>query len=583
MKGYMKICLALLLVLLLTVTGTDAAWAADGEFVVTGYTADRTSVTKDTEVTISLHLKHTVQKTEEGMAVDISRLVDSFSGGTIHYAVTSAAGQPLELDVSVSKLKYTGKGQSLKLMVGAGSGYEQLEVLIGECYEYEEVTYEPGMPEAVPAPQALISRNEMKEPLKAGETRKITVYVKNTGTEVMKSPLLTVSASEGLFLPGTSSTLELKNIQGKQTESVEITVQALDNLSSVNQYLDLDLKFQYFNRITNAEGSSSGRITVPSKPVKEKEEPKPDDTVTDSPVPNLIITSFGYGGSSVAAGSQFGLDFQFVNTSSSLAVENVVVTVEGGEGFTINGATNTFYFENVKAGGVKSVSVPMRALVDVKNGAQPVSVSFKYEYVDNDKRIPVSTDMKMTIPVYQPDRFEISYPTVPAMVFAGEETSITMNYVNKSKTAILNVEAALVGDVETYTPVQNLGNMEPGKSGTVAFAVTAWTAGEAHFSINITYEDGNGETKTKEFPITLQVEELVMEDPGMYDEPVFEPEPEPQTNWKLIGAIAAAVVLAAAVIMKKKKKSAALKKEAALWDSWDDADAAESDKQEAQK
>ena len=244
--------------------------------------------------------------------------------------------------------------------------------------------------------------------------------------------------------------------------------------------------------------------------------------------------------------------------------------MEGGEGFTINGATNTFYFQNIKAGGNKSISVPMRVLADVKNGAQPVSVSFKYEYVDNDKRIPVSTDMKMTVPVYQPDRFEISYPTVPVMVYAGEETSITMNYVNKGKTSILNVDAALVGDVETYTPVQNLGNMEPGKSGTVAFAVTAWEAGEAEFSIHITYEDGNGETKTKEFPVTLQVEALAEDDPGMYEEPVVDMEPEPQTNWKLIGALAAAVILIAAVFLKKKKKSAALKTEAAMWDSWDD-------------
>ena len=246
-----------------------------------------------------------------------------------------------------------------------------------------------------------------------------------------------------------------------------------------------------------------------------------------------------------------------------------MVTLEGGEGFTINGATNTFYFEKIKAGGRKAVSVPMKVLADVKNGAQPVSVSFKYEYVDNDKRVPVSTDMKMTVPVYQPDRFEISHPTVPVMVYAGEETSITMNYVNKSKSSILNVEASLEGDVETYTPVQNLGNMEPGKSGTIAFAVTAWEAGEAELTITVTYEDGNGDTKTREFPVTLTVEEMVMEDPGMY-EPMPEPEPEPQTNWKLIGALAAAAVLVLVILIRKKKKAAALKKETEMWSSWDD-------------
>jgi hypothetical protein len=131
----------------------------------------------------------------------------------------------------------------------------------------------------------------------------------------------------------------------------------------------------------------------------------------------------------------------------------------------------------------------MKVQSDVKNGAKPVNVSFKYEYVDNNKRIPVSSQMQITVPVYQPDRFEITYPAVPVMVYTGEETSVTMNYVNKSKTSILNVEAVLEGNVETYTPVQNLGNMEPGKSGTVAFAVTAWEAGQAEFTIKFTYED----------------------------------------------------------------------------------------------
>ena len=127
----------------------------------------------------------------------------------------------------------------------------------------------------------------------------------------------------------------------------------------------------------------------------------------------------------MAAGSAFDLSFDFVNTSSKLAAENVVVTVEGGEGFTINGSTNTFYFEKVKAGGKKTVTVPMKVMQTVTNGAQPVSVSFKYEYVDNKKRNASSADLKITVPVYQKDRFEISRPVVPVMVYAGEENSIT--------------------------------------------------------------------------------------------------------------------------------------------------------------
>jgi hypothetical protein len=67
----------------------------------------------------------------------------------------------------------------------------------------------------------------------------------------------------------------------------------------------------------------------------------------------------------------------------------------------------------------------------------------------------------------------------------------------------------------------------------------------------------------------MTVEEMIMEDPGMYD-PMPMPEPEPQTNWKLIGGAAAAAAAVIFLIVRKKKKSAALKKETELWNTWDD-------------
>jgi len=158
---------------------------------------------------------------------------------------------------------------------------------------------------------------------------------------------------------------------------------------------------------------------------------------------------------------------------------------------------------------------------------------------------------------------------VPFMVFAGEETSVTMNYVNKGKSAVSNVEARLEGNVDTYTPVQNIGNLEAGKSGTIAFAVTAWEVPEAVFTIKITYEDANGDEKVREFPVTMTVEEMVFEDPGMY-EPMPEPEPESAVNWKVIAAAAAAAAVIGFFVIRKRRKAARLKKETELWDSWDD-------------
>lgn len=581
LEKWMKLCLitTLLVAAAFCSIGNNSAraWAATdpgagsaGGFVVTRYVVEgNKTITKGSETTINLNIKHTTATTPDEAVAEVSRLVDSFSGsGTITAVVVSSVGSPLELNLSISGLKYSGSGKSLRFMVKAGSTYEQMEVTIAECKEYEDVPYEPPVPETPdpsPAPMVLISRSEMSSTLKAKEIRSITIYVKNVGTTTMKSPILNITPSDSLILPGASQMFQLKDIAAGKTESVTIAVQALDTISSANQYLDMEVKFQYFNRVSTVDGAGSGKVTIPCK-VKETKDP--EEPATDSPVPNLIISGFDYGGASVAAGADFNLQFKVTNTSKSLKAENVVVTLTGGEGFTINGASNTFYFEKISAGKSKTVSVPMKVLNNVTTGANPVSVTFKYEYVDNKKRVPTTSEVTMTVPVYQPDRFEISRPTVPVTVYAGEENSVTMNYVNKSKSEISNVEAVLEGNVETYTPVQNVGNLEPGKSGTIVFAVTAYEVGETDFTIKVTYEDGNGEAKTREYPVTMTVEEMIYEDPGMID-PMPEPEPEEsKTNWFLIVGLIVAAILIAVVIIRKKKKAAALKKEAALWENW---------------
>ena len=560
---------------------TEDASASSGELVVTGYTVTAANgaavsrITKGTTVNITMHLKHTNRLASDIGGdlnnLQISRKVDSFSGGSAPVASNISTGL-LEFDVTVTGIVYKGTGKSLSLMIGYnGMAGEQdsIEIPVTECKEYEEPAYEPvepPQPDPIPAPKAIISRNELASSIKPDEEITVTVYVKNIGSTTMQSPVIQFTPSDSLMLPGSSSMVQLNSIAPGKTESVEIKVRAMGTISGANQYIDASLSFDYHNRVSLTSGTAEGKIIIPAK-VKKTEEP--DANTVDSPVPNIIITRFDYGGASVAAGSGFNLSFKFKNTNSKIKVENLVTTVEGGEGLTLNGSANTFYFEKVGAGSEKTVSVPMKVARTVTGSTAPVSVSFKYEYVDNGKRTPVTSEQKITVPVYQPDRFEISKPTLPVMVYAGEETSLSLNYVNKSKSDISNVEAEITGNIESVTPFQNIGNLEPGKSGTIVFAVTALEPGEAEFTIKVTYEDGNGDTKTREFPVVLSVEAMDYSDPGI-DEPMPEPEEEGGINWPLVIGIIIAIAAIAFIIIKKKKKAAAVKKEAEMWDKWDD-------------
>ena len=555
---------------------------AKGSFEVTGYEVYNTKsnvvtsyITKGSQVDILVTMKYNGTSSTEQSAeqLDVTRLVDSFNGGTISDTeMTSKSGQTFAFKTKIKGLTYKGTGNSLKLMVKNGENeYQNIEVPISECKEYTEPAEDPtpSTPDPIPAPKVIMTRNELAGDVKAGDELLLTISVKNIGSATINNPILSFTPSDSLIVTSADSAVQMKSIAVGKTEIAQVKVRVLNPVASVNQYLDAKLDFTYFNRVTTTDGEASARINIPAKVKKTDDQ---TDADTASPVPNLIVSRFSYGGGSVAAGSKFSLTFKFRNTSRTINAENMVVTVTGGEGLTISGSSNTFYFDKVKAGKSQSITVPMKVANTVTETAQDVSINFKYEYLDHKKRTSTTSDIKISVPLYQPDRFEISNPVVPDYVEEGQEAAITMNYINKSKTVMSNVEAVVDGDVTTQTAVQEIGNLDAGKSGTIAFAVTPNSTGEVDFTITINYEDGNGEAKTRIFPVTMNVQEAVPYDPGT-DDPGTD-DPGQDTNggfpWWILAVAAVVIAIAAAVIVKKRKKAKAAKKEQELWDSWDD-------------
>ena len=597
MRKYLKqgfvLCMALLLVL-----GTmSAAFAAGGsgentprsganggEFEVTGYRIEKINgavikderlitINKGDNIDILLNLKYNTAETTF-TSVDVARRVDSFSGGTAK--VVQDSGQmsgSYVFQVRVTNLKYRGSGKTLSLLLSnKGNAYQNLDVPISECKEYTEPTVEPTptpTPDPIPTPKVIVTRNELSGDVKAGDELMLAVSVKNIGRTTINNPILSFTPSESLLVVGKDSAVQMNSIGVGRTETAQVKVRVLDPVASVNQYLDAKLEFTYYNNVSTTAGEASARIGIPAK-VKKKTEETTDET-TASPLPNIIVSRFHYGGGSVAAGSKFNLAFKFRNTSSTVDVENMVITVTGGEGLTINGSSNTFFYDKVKAGASKTVTVPMKVANTTVDTAQDVSINFKYEYLDHKKRTSASSDVKISVPLYQPDRFEIFNPVVPDYVEEGQEVAVTMNYINKSKVIMSNVEAVVDGDVSTQTPIQTIGNVDAGKNGTIAFALTPNSTGEVDFAITVNYEDANGESRTRIFPVTMNVQEAAPHDPGT-DDPGMD-DPGEETGgfpWWIVIVAVAAIGIAALIVLKKRKKAKAAKKEQELWDSWDD-------------
>ena len=580
-RSLLSLCLALVLcAALLTVnvakaTGGGTTARTGTSFLITGYRASRSSIYTGDTVDITVYLSRTDGSND---SIRVVRGLDSFQDGT---ASAVASGQNGEYTVTFTGLTYTGdSGKQLAFTIyyeGNGGGYQDGNTVpVRECVPYTEPTPAPEpAPEVIPEPRAVFNSDGTSTSIAAGETKTITVYIQNAGTTAMRDPILTLKSSGSLLIMGSQDYM-LDDIRAGRDTAVTVTVKAPDKIESQMQTIDASLSFYYDNGTQLTGGSASGSVNVLSTVTKDT---KDEETIA-SPTPIVILSKYNYGGSSVAAGSSTNLSFSFTNTSKTIKIENVMVTVTGGQDLMLNGSTNTFYFESVAASGSKTVTVPMKAAQLISASAQDVKIDVTYEYVDQNARKSGNATLSLSVPLYQPDRFELSEPKTSYTGYVGEETSLTIDYVNKGKSAINNVEATISGDIDSPTPYQRVGTIDGGKNGTIAFAVTPQLEGENQVKIVITYEDSNGNTKERVFEATVEAMAYEPADPGMDDPGMIDPEPTSTFPWKyvIIAGVAALIVLL--IVLRIRKKKAKQKAEQALWDKWDEEELAE-EKQEA--
>lgn len=569
------LCAALLPVNVAKATGGGTTARAGTSFLITGYRASRSSIYTGDTVDITVYLSRTDGSND---SIRVVRGLDSFQDGT---ASAVASGQNGEYTVTFTGLTYTGdSGKQLAFTIyyeGNGGDYQDGNTVpVRECVPYTEPKPEPEpTPETIPEPRAVFNSDGTSTSIAAGETKTITVYIQNAGTTAMRDPILTLKSSGSLLIMGSQDYM-LDDIRAGRDTAVTVTVKAPDKIESQMQTIDASLSFYYDNGTQLTGGSASGSVNVLSTVTKDT---KDEETIA-SPTPIVILSEYNYGGSSVAAGSSTNLSFSFTNTSKTIKIENVMVTVTGGQDLMLNGSTNTFYFESVAASGSKTVTVPMKAAQLISASAQDVKIDVTYEYVDQNARKSGNATLSLSVPLYQPDRFELSEPKTSYTGYVGEETSLTIDYVNKGKSAINNVEATISGDIDSPTPYQRVGTIDGGKNGTIAFAVTPQLEGENQVKIVITYEDSNGNTKERVFEATVEAMAYEPTDPGMDDPGMIDPEPAHTFPWKyvIIAVVAALIVLL--IVLRIRKKKAKQKAEQALWDKWDEEELAE-EKQEA--
>ncbi len=367
---------------------------------------------------------------------------------------------------------------------------------------------------------------------------------------------INLAASDSLyFLDGTEYS-HIDAIRAGESAEIPVRFKTIDKISGIKQGITASISYSYGVLNAQKQGTLESAVTIIAALPE-------DETDPDNPnkaAPNVIIGSYDIGADQIPAGETFELALQLFNTSTSTPVENLVMTVNASGDLGIYGGGNTFFYQDLSAAGNISETVKLRALPTAATATSPISISFKYDYMNGKVRETVTTSQELYIPVFQPDKmsFEVNVPTYSIM--AGNEVYITTTYLNKGKSDIANVKAEIVGDVQALSTSKVIGNVVPGGNGSFDFIITPYMGGECSFTIKITYEDAMMTEVVKELPVTFMVEEQMWEDPGFYPPMTFETQMEEGGEfpwwllWIGIGVVVVGGIVAIIIIVKHHKK-----------------------------
>ena len=296
----------------------------------------------------------------------------------------------------------------------------------------------------------------------------------------------------------------------------------------------------------------------------------PDYSSMAMATPYVIVSNYSYGGT-VTAGQSFPLTLTFYNTSKNIDVQNMMITLSMPEALMLTSSSNTFYVDTLGTEETVTKTVQVTAKANAEPSSHNVEVSMKYQYIDDHtvSRRDNSTQETISIPVVQVDRFEVTGVEVSPEIYLGEESDITVNYVNKGRSEVYNLSVAISGDIQNPGQQQNLGNLASGATGSADFYILPNAEGICAGQITITYEDTNMVEKSVTMDWSANVvDPMAGMDPGMgmypgmggMDDPSLMPEEEEKPVWPFVagGVAAAAAVIGLLVWRRIRKKRSEL-------------------------
>lgn len=287
-----------------------------------------------------------------------------------------------------------------------------------------------------------------------------------------------------------------------------------------------------------------------------------DETGDKDQTPHLMVRSSSYGNTAINAGQPFTLAVTVYATKGNENLDDVTVTLDlRSEGITLQSGTLSQYIGTMRANTTQDVYFTILPSISFTGGVADIGVSL--QGFGSKTGTESSGSVAISVPIEQPDRFEVTSVEMEPTLYVGEGGRITVNFVNKGRNPVSNLEASISGqNLGADITQQYIGNLAAGTENGIDFDLMPPEPGPVVGVVTLTYEAADGSAKT----VTEEFSAEAMESPynnDMFDDGMMpEPEPEktglPLWGWLLIGGAVIGGGTAGVVLVRKRRKEKAM-------------------------
>lgn len=381
------------------------------------------------------------------------------------------------------------------------------------------------------------------ESLASGNAAPVKIKIKNDSDVVLKNLELKLSgfSSNTINLDKWPDTQHIGQLSPGNTAAGEYRLYTDSKLEKGVYPLNLALKYQ------DEYGQEYTQDNTVYLPVSGKG--GGDDDYT----PRLIIDNYYYAGEYMQPGIPFDLSLSFYNTSADAAIGNIKISINSdGDVFSPVGSSNSFYIDELEAGGHIVKSLTLKPKHDAENGNYNINVDLQYQ---DSSGTQYSEKELISIPVNQSIILFVTDVITPNEAFVGMPTSVSIDFYNTGRSLIRNLIVQAQGDFDIQDGHAYLGNLESGKENYFDVTIIPQNEGVAAGKIILQYEDNIGQpfTVEKDFQINAMTQEMPPEMPGMMPGDQ-QPQQKFPKKWMIAAAGAVLLVVTAIVIVRRRRR-----------------------------